>query len=246
MSEMKRLSDDSSAPRLARALDAMRKDAPPGAELRRREIVAAMLAVPPVADVPVTEHRRRLGRMAKWSIPLLGIVVVTSLTLGTGSSRPSSAPTSSPAVRSLVAPEASGPPAPPVALEGAGSRGVPVEDLPTAAPDERAPSGPRTVGHPTSSAGDAAPTMDDELEAVDRARASLAGGRAEETLARVEAYRTRYREPHFGDEADALEVQALAVLGRTDEARRKAEQFLSAHPRSLYTQRVRSVAGMKD
>jgi len=37
----------------------------------------------------------------------------------------------------------------------------------------------------------------------------------------------------------------LAALGRKDEARRKAEEFLARRARSPYAQRVRSAVGMK-
>ena len=50
-----------------------------------------------------------------------------------------------------------------------------------------------------------------------------------------------FRRPHFVAEADALEVQALAALGRTTKLARRGS-FLQAHPGSPYTQRVRSAA----
>ncbi|MBN9166627.1 MAG: hypothetical protein J0I07_37180, partial [Myxococcales bacterium] len=62
----------------------------------------------------------------------------------------------------------------------------------------------------------------------------------------VSSYRATFREQHFSAEADALEVQALANLGRHAEARSKANAFERAHPSSPYMQRVRSAVGERD
>jgi hypothetical protein len=118
---------------------------------------------------------------------------------------------------------------------------VRVDELPTAAP-------PAEVARPSSAASVAkheAPKLEDELAVIDAARGALAGGRPAVTLSHLHRYRSEFRAPHFVDEADALEVQALAALGRTDEAQTKAKTFLEAHPSSPYTQRVRSAAGLR-
>ena len=87
-------------------------------------------------------------------------------------------------------------------------------------------------------------TRDAEIAAIDKARGALTTERPAEALARVQTYRSTFAAPHFADEADAIEVQALAALGRKDEARRKGEEFLTRRPRSPYAQRVRSAAGL--
>ncbi|MDF2694635.1 MAG: hypothetical protein K0S65_3018, partial [Labilithrix sp.] len=84
-------------------------------------------------------------------------------------------------------------------------------------------------------------SLQDELALVDKARVALAQGNAREALARVGEYRARFAAPRFADEADALEVSALAALGDHAAARSKAERFVVAHPDSPYLQRVRSV-----
>ena len=84
-------------------------------------------------------------------------------------------------------------------------------------------------------------SIDAELAAIEAARGVLASGHASDALARVHDYRTTFATPHFSDEADVIEVQALAALGRGDEARTKAQRFLAAHPRSPYAQRIRAV-----
>ena len=114
-----------------------------------------------------------------------------------------------------------------------------IDELPTAVPPASArvavTSEPRAVRPETV-------TVEDELKAIDAARAALSARRPDEALARVQRYRVTFRDPHFVAEADALEVQALAGLGRTEEARVRAERFLRTHPGSPYTQRVRTAA----
>jgi hypothetical protein len=102
----------------------------------------------------------------------------------------------------------------------------------------------RQVGTVPTATAAAAPKIDDEIALIDAARAALTAGRSEETLAKLGAYRSTFAEPHFGDEADTLEIQALAALGRSEEARRKADRFLSTHEKSPYAQRVRSAVGL--
>lgn len=84
----------------------------------------------------------------------------------------------------------------------------------------------------------------DELQLIDAARDALAAGQPAVAHSIIQRYRASFSKPHFINEADALEVQALAALGRSDEARAKAKLFLEAHPRSPYTQRVRAAAGL--
>lgn len=100
---------------------------------------------------------------------------------------------------------------------------------------------------PSSLAGKverSATSLDDELARIDRARGLLASGKPSETLAEVKAYRREYSAQSFADEADSLEVRALAALGRTSEARALAERFLTKRPGSPYAEPVRAAVGM--
>ncbi|MBN9163023.1 MAG: hypothetical protein BGO98_35650 [Myxococcales bacterium 68-20] len=87
-------------------------------------------------------------------------------------------------------------------------------------------------------------SLDDELARIDRARGLLASGKPSDTLVEVKAYRREYSAQSFADEADSLEVRALAALGRTSEARALAEQFLTKRPGSPYAEPVRAAVGM--
>ncbi len=121
-----------------------------------------------------------------------------------------------------------------------------VDQLPSARTGaSSAPSSPpppvvtlaRTPSRPT-------PNVADELALIDAARAALTAGQPDSAYSHIQRYRASFPTPHFVNEADALEVQALAALGRSDEATTKAKHFLEAHPRSPYTQRVRAAAGL--
>jgi hypothetical protein len=86
--------------------------------------------------------------------------------------------------------------------------------------------------------------LDEELARVDRARGLLASGKPADALLVVNAYRREYPAQTFADEADSLEVRALAALGRTSEARVLTERFLSKRPGSPYAEPVRAAVGM--
>lgn len=117
-----------------------------------------------------------------------------------------------------------------------------VDDLPAA----HTPSAKPTVAaRPTAPVVSPAPATDaDEIAIIDAARGALAKAPAT-ALSHVARYRSLFRSPRFSDEADAVEVQALAALGRRDEASSKAAAFLAAHPNSPYSQRVRSAVSAR-
>lgn len=136
-----------------------------------------------------------------------------------------------------------------------------VEELPAAMPLREASEGTargdvprtRTTASPPTPAtvvaaarppAREAANVADELKLIDAARGALSAGQPAAAHSYIQHYRTSFPTPHFVDEANALEVQALAALGRSDEARTKGKLFLQAHPGSPYTQRVRSAAGL--
>lgn len=256
MTDMKRLLDDSIPPGLEKLLRSMEREVPGQGEKRRNELIAAMLAVPASAHAsPAPLRGGLLVWIAKWGAPGFGLVLAGAFALLSGFSMRSTPAGGAPRAEATSRAEK-----PPVQTSAARELppsemnvGVAVDELPSAAPNERMPSRRGTVktaaiverrAHRGQESGEQ--TFDNELAVIDAARASLASGRSSEVLSLVRAYRSRFPNGHFGNEADALEIQALGALGPSDEARRKAEQFLSAHPQSPYTQRVRAAAGMKE
>ncbi|MDF2694280.1 MAG: hypothetical protein K0S65_2663 [Labilithrix sp.] len=259
---MKRLLDDSIRPDVAELLRSAELDTPAVPKERQERVIAAIVAAPAAITVATAAASGMSGRLdllariAKWAAPALGIIVAAALAF---SSRSAEHPASTPAAGG---PEATGTAATAVPTERgtASSSATPapsapepsmrVEDLPSAAnsaPAARArtDSSLRPSGSGRVPESPTAPSIDAEIAAIDTARGALTAGRANEALSRVQSYRSTFASPHFADEADALEVQALAALGRTTEARQKAEQFLAAHAQSPYAQRVRSAVGLK-
>lgn len=254
---MKRLVDDSIAPELHDLLRSAEGDAPPAPEDRQDKIIAAIAASTAggaaTAAVTAAASTRLDGlvRFAKWAAPLFGVVVAASY-VGVREPADRAQPvepggTPAPAVEQVQRPPEAEPP--PTATR---EEGVRVEDLPSAAASAQRPAARADGDVPRPPSPAAArplpapePNIDAEIAAIDKARGALAGERPAEALGRVEAYRSTFADPHFADEADAIEVQALAALGRKDEARGKAERFLATRARSPYAQRVRSAAGLK-
>jgi TolA-binding protein len=76
---------------------------------------------------------------------------------------------------------------------------------------------------------------------VDRARAALAAGRAGDALTRLDEYERNFAEQRFAPEALYLRLEALAVLGRTDLARKTAERLLARYPNSPQGERARAM-----
>jgi outer membrane protein assembly factor BamD (BamD/ComL family) len=57
-------------------------------------------------------------------------------------------------------------------------------------------------------------------------------------LALTEQHRREYPNGGFSQEREVIAITALARLGRTSEARSRADRFRSAHPTSPYIERV--------
>lgn len=115
--------------------------------------------------------------------------------------------------------------------------------LPSASTKPASAPAPEMVPAPAQTSARATPG--DELKAVDDARAAFVDGRHDLTLGRIASYRQTFPSGRFVAEIDALEVQALAALGRRAEARAKAARYLAEHPRSPYAQRVRAAAALE-
>jgi hypothetical protein len=271
---MKRLLDDSIRPELAELLRSADLDAPAEPKDRQDRIVAAIVAAPAAATtIGLAGSGGRVAlvtRVAKWCAPVLGVVVAAAVAISSRSAEtpdstavstgaaPRSAETPAPTLppptgsdhgSAEPTPLGASPAAPSSAAPSPAAPSVRVEDLPTAAGSSQPLPRPRSENAPrpnaVATAPAAEPTIDAEIVAIDAARGALTSGHASEALARVQQYRSGFAAPHFADEADALEVQALAALGRGEEARHKAKRFLEEHAQSPYAQRVRSAVGLK-
>jgi len=253
MSDPERLLDGPLSAEVESLLRSADVDAPVEVEDKQRRLLAVAAATTPwVTPRAVTASSSNLRNVGWIGLAAAALVAATFGIGALGSSPPSSG--ASPAASATV----SSPTRDPRPFDGDRANGVErarvaegmpdearstrpylvpslrVDELPSATPprDTRAPQ--------TSPKARPEASVEDELQAIDAARGALAARRPARALAHLDHYRSVFRDPHFVDEADALEVQALAALGRSAEAQAKAEQFFTSHPGSPYTQRVRS------
>lgn len=73
----------------------------------------------------------------------------------------------------------------------------------------------------------------DENALVTRAQTALARGRAGEALEALFEHQRRFPRGQFTEEREALAIQALARLGRTEQAAARAERFRARYPGSM-------------
>jgi hypothetical protein len=77
-----------------------------------------------------------------------------------------------------------------------------------------------------------------ERALIDRARLALARGQGKDALDALLQHGRDYPRGRMNEECDALTVQALALEGRMDEARRRAARFDAEYPTSLFSPAV--------
>lgn len=240
MSEMKPLLDDATSPDAARLLRSAESDGPETPESAEARTLAA-IGLLSSAEIATSSSSvgRVLGSFTRTAtfgalIAVVGFGTAVAIRTSSTEGPPAHAPGAS--VEAAVV-RADTPPstAAPASLS---TEGIRVDELPTALPStvEKVP-GPRAT---VTSKVPARPALEDELAAIDSARGALAAGHPDRALARVHDYHRSFRDGRFTEEAEALEIQALAGLQRRDEAREKGARFLAAHPGSPYERRVRS------
>lgn len=110
---------------------------------------------------------------------------------------------------------------------------------------EKAGAAATNVGTPapTDAAG-GGDALAEELAIVRAVNDSLAGGGAEQALARLDDYHRRFPAGALREEAAALRAVALCAAGREGGAS-AAATFLQAHPGSLSAERVRRSCGVR-
>ncbi|MBK7860529.1 MAG: hypothetical protein IPJ65_18375 [Archangiaceae bacterium] len=111
---------------------------------------------------------------------------------------------------------------------------VPTPAPPPPAPTEAArPAPPRPVARTTP-----APITADERQLIEAARTALIKRDAAAALNALARHRRSFAQGQLAEERDGLEVQALAQLGRRDEARTAARRFLASWPDSVFAPAV--------
>jgi hypothetical protein len=130
-----------------------------------------------------------------------------------------------PAPSGLATSASAGPP--PRAAE-AGAPSIEASALPAA------PTSASSAVAPRPRPSDGVSDLAKEQELVDTARGALARGRGAEAFAATEQHASRFPAGALAEERDALAVQALALDGRADEAKSRADRFAKKYPRSIF------------
>lgn len=177
--------------------------------------------------------------LAKW----IGVGVVGGIALSGAAAAvsPAPAPSSSSAAARLAqaAPQASAalavPSAVPAAIEVAVA--APVVEVAPVAPSARPVDSP-TV-EPRDVAVEVGVPLAAEVAFIDRARARLAAGQAEQGLAQLRDYEREFPEARLLPEVLFLRMETCDRLGRADEARTAARRLLDGFPKSPHAARAR-------
>ncbi|HVJ21881.1 MAG TPA: hypothetical protein VM686_41035 [Polyangiaceae bacterium] len=88
-----------------------------------------------------------------------------------------------------------------------------------------------------------APSLADEVKAIQRAKAALSGGNPSGAIKELDAYRETFPRGRLSQEATVLRIEALAASGNQAAAQKLGEQFLKNNEKSPYAARVKSVLG---
>jgi hypothetical protein len=141
----------------------------------------------------------------------------------------------------------------PPAIEVAPAPNAQAARASNAEPAAPAPAEPPVPAEPAASeptrhaararAGGSAPTLADEVAALDRARAALTAGDAARALALVDQYERVLRGTTLRAEAALLRIEALAASGRRAQAEALARRFVAQHPGSPLADRARALGG---
>lgn len=128
--------------------------------------------------------------------------------------------------------EVAAPPAPEAMPEPPTSAPAAAETMAAAEEPEAAAQRPRPPLRPEDA-------LKVEVALLGRARAALDRGSPDAALAALRHHGRKFADGQLAEEREALEIVALARLGKAGVAQAKAQQFLHQHSRSLHSQAVR-------
>jgi hypothetical protein len=107
-----------------------------------------------------------------------------------------------------------------------------------AAPPSASPKhAPRTAPAPAVAplaAEDSVETLAAERALLDKARSALTHGDAALATSLLDEHAHAFPRARLGEEREALAVEALAIAGRSDDARAALARFRALHPKSLF------------
>jgi hypothetical protein len=214
----------SSNDRLTRAI-ALSRARKPSDEAVARMRSSLVLAASSANAAPAVKTLK----IASFKAWLAGGVVVGAALVGAGIAHHRAAPVEPTTVRTITATAVEAPPAPtPTVIES-----VAIEDLPRADPPVRAANKPL-----------AAPDKDKDTEValVTAAEKAMPSDPAT-ALALAEKHAAKFPNGELLEEREVLAIEALAALGRSGDARARADRFLASSPRTPYRARVGRATG---
>jgi hypothetical protein len=121
------------------------------------------------------------------------------------------------------------------AAVGTATVGTAIETARVASAAPRARAAPRRTSKPPLL------SIAAEVRALDMARAACKRGEYERCFLVVERFRQDHPKSALRPDAEVLAIEALAALGRTDAAHRRARAFLTRYPTDPHAQRVRAL-----
>jgi hypothetical protein len=84
-------------------------------------------------------------------------------------------------------------------------------------------------------------TIDEEVHLLTAAQVALRTGKPHRAVFLLDEHARRFPRGRLSDAREVAWMTALCDLGQTSQARERAERFLSEHPRSPFSDRVRSL-----
>jgi hypothetical protein len=212
-----------------------------GRVLRRIETAVAFAVVAQTASVgtppAATAPTATVGAAVSMKGAILGSVVAFAVGAGVGewhARTASNVAGPAPAVSALGAPVSILTPTSvpqPLNLLDADPPGSTPPNL-APAPGPRAPDAAQSLA--ATATVHAVDTLAEEQMLIDTARAGLARGRATDTLRAADDHAMRFGSGKLAEERENLAIQALALLGRRNEATARAARFYKRYPGSLY------------
>ena len=188
------------------------------------------------------------GGSAIGSLKLAGFagLVIASGALIYGLTRPAAPPpSSSPEPPVVSAPATIEPPPPPPAASVSSAIDVVPPPPPSTKPSAK-PTSVATHAPPSAAATPSISPADrlrEEAEGVRRTRMFLRDHNPTAALAELDRLQKLTPNGPLEEEREVLTIEALAMSGKADVAKRRAERFLDERPQSVHAARVRGFAG---
>jgi hypothetical protein len=239
MSEFKRLLEDPSTDELEADLLRFARKEGPSANARAKILAAVGAGVVTASTsggnalagtngASLAPAAAKSSALAKWILVGTSVLVPAGIWLAvwkngdaTRPLQPNQPHVTAPAAPTLEAPKTTATPEPEVTK---------LEDLPVLQNGSQPGSAP-------------APSLADEVKAIQRAKTALSGGNPGGAIKELDAYRESFPRGRLSQEATVLRIEALAASGNQAAAQKLGEQFLKSNEKSPYAARVKSVLG---